>query len=316
MKLVSFIITIILASSVECSSQEAIDDFPDFTKSKSSVEDTTKIIEIDYSRVLQLLNSATIRLCLKDTTKSIGLLNSYINEFADSGLDRLVKIKLGQLYTETGNLILAEETYNSVLSTKNTKNDFLVTPKDIENCKPLIKISEYREAKSNACLGLYKLSMLRNDNKKALEYLNLSITKYFPYTGCGNGDETNELFINKHFVEYYASIGDTKMAINKALDMLLHDDNSRTSREVAGQLRSLLLRKYTEKEIFEEIEKGISNIYRAKYIEKGEEKEKIYFTLFGRNIDRINIYSGSNEVEIRGYLRKFVNIKFLKEGKY
>ena len=120
---------------------------------------------------------------------------------------------------------------------------------------------------------------------------------------------------NKYFVDYFLTIGDTLGAINKYLDLIFRDRDYPSSKDNARKLRSLLLKKNTQKEINEEIEKGISSIYKKKSIENGEEKEKIYFSLFGYMIDDTNYYYRETiEGNIRISLRQNETLLILKNG--
>ena len=103
--------------------------------------------------------------------------------------------------------------------------------------------------------------MKRKNYKKALDYLVLSETTYFPYTGCGEGFYANKMIIEQHFIKYYLSIGDTVSAIKRAMENLIIDVGSINSNNNALKLRQLLLKNHSEKELFDEVEKSISNIY-------------------------------------------------------
>lgn len=312
----SFIFLSILITSIStiCVAQVNEDAFPDFSKPDDKQEEELKF---DISRAIQLVNTAVVNLCEKDTAKTIELLSLFTDDYVNTGMDRLIGVKLGQLYAETNNLIAAEKAFMAVLSAGLIKNNLGVfSPKEIENCDVIIQPSNFTKAKTMACIGLYHLEMKQKDYKKAHQYLVLANSKYFPITSCGNGIEMYLVQNNKYFVDYFLTIGDTLGAINQYLDFIFKDRDYANSKGNAMKLKHLLLKKYTQKEINEEIEKGISGIYKKKIIVKGEEKESIYFSLFDHLIDDTNFYYRKTiEGDIRISLRQNETLLILKNEK-
>ena len=302
-----------------CVAQVQEDAFPDFTNLKNdSINKTEEGKVFDFDKAYKLIDSASINLCEKDTAKTIELLSDFMNEYPYSGIDRLVGVKLGQLYTETGDFFEAEKVFYTVLSTTYLRKDATTfSSKEIENCALMIDGNKFKEADANACFGLYYLMMKEKSYEKAYEYLILANTTYLPYKECGNGVEMSIINHNKYFVDYFLKTGDTTKAINKSLDIILEDYRYRVSKENVGILRAVLLKKYTSKQINDEIEKGILSLYKKTIIENGEIKENIYFCLFGYFIDAINKeYENVNEGIIRAKLRDLNTLKALKGEKY
>ena len=185
--------------------------------------------------------------------------------------------------------------------------------KEIENCALMIDASKFKETEANACFGLYYLIMKEKSYEKAYEYLVLANTTYLPYKECGNGIEMSIINHNKYFVDYSLKTGNTTKAINKSLDIILEDYRYRVSQENVGILRAVLLKKYTSKQINDEIKKGISELYKKTIIENGEIGENIYFCLFGYFIDAINKeFRNVNKGVIRAKLRNLNTLKALK----
>jgi tetratricopeptide (TPR) repeat protein len=319
MKLLTLILMLNISISTTCMAQVAEDAFPDFTTlNKDSINKIEEKDEIDIYKELQLIDSAATHLCEKDTAKTIELLSRFMGEFPNSGMDRFVGVKLGQLYTETGNFIEAEKAFNTVLSTNYLRrNSSIFYPPEIENCDLMIDGRKFKETKANACFGLYDLEMRKKNYKKAYESLILANTVHLPYKECGNGIEMSIVNYNKYFVDYFLKTGDTTKAINQSFDIIFEDYRYKVSKENVHILKGLLLKKYTQKAINNEIEKAISGLYKKRTIENGEEKEKIYFCLFGYCIDAINkTFNGENEGAIRAKLSVFSTLKALKDEKY
>ena len=148
-----------------CIAQVNEDAFPDFSESNEKQED--KIFDI--SRAAQLVNTAAINLCKKDTAKAIELLSLFITDYPNTGMDRLVGVKLGQLYVETSNLIAAEKTFKTVLSTTLVNNNLgLFSPREIENCDLIVQSFNFKRAKTMACIGLYDLEMKQKNYKRLM----------------------------------------------------------------------------------------------------------------------------------------------------
>jgi hypothetical protein len=320
MKLISLIFILTISISTTCVAQVEEDAFPDFPSlNKDSISKIEEKDTFDIVKEAQLVDSAARHLCEKDTAKTIELLSRFMSEYPYSGMDRCVGVKLGQLYTETGNFIDAEKAFNIVLSTNYLRrNSSIFGLNEIQNCALMIEMRKFLEAKADACFGLYNLEMRKKSYKKAHEYLVLANTTYFPYRECGNGIEMYIVKYNKYFVDYFLTIGDTINAINKSLEIILLDNYSLSAEKNATVLRSLLLRKYTQKTINNEIEKSILGLYKKRFIEDGKEKEKIYFCLFGYCIEDVNkkYYSYKTEGEIRENLRQYKSLNVLKGEKY
>jgi tetratricopeptide (TPR) repeat protein len=306
MKQKNYILSIILFFSINCIAQTIKKDefdFPDFGKiAIDSSKYTPTSVDSSFYKAGFLLDSSLKSLCLRDTLKAVEFLKTYLTKYHDSGIDRLVRIRLGQIYRQLHQYELAESVLLSVLNNDTNKGYFYITPKEIGNCEPLLKTSEYVKAKSLSCIELYKVSMLKQEYSKANEYLVRASTKYFPYMSCGNEADMYELYITQYFLEYYLFLGDTTKVINKALDNILNEDGSKLSKDNVIILKKLLQTRYSEKEIREAITKEIQAISKTRYFDKEIEKTEIHFYLFGHKIEKINKYSFSNTEDIKKYL--------------
>ena len=286
---------------------DAQDEFPDFTKMKDS---STIVYTDDAHRnqlAFSLINQANIFLCEKDTFKAIAEMEVFIDSFPNSGTDRLVRNKLGNLYLELGKYFEAESMFNSALETTILPNSGLFEPKENPNCKPIISVSNFRMAFADANIGLHQAALLQNQNEKALKYLeNASFS-----SDCGIAAEQNMYYIGSYYPKYYAHVGDTANAIKKGLQIFLYEDGSSLVNKNAAFLRQLLLTKYSTREINREIENSISKIYEEVYFANGKPYSQINFVLFGHKIGTDFLFD-SNIEDVKLRLKSLKSLKILQ----
>ena len=298
------------AALLSVKAQKVDDAFPDFTSgNEDSLYLNPKIDTVNEGKQFKILIEVNTSLCQGDTMTTINLLNQYTLDFPKSVMTKMVKVKTGQLYIDLGNLVMAETLFNSVLDMPVGNQGVLFYFEKKEICKPIFEFSNYKEANSNACIALNYIEMKRRNYEKALDYLVLAETKYFPSTGCGNGDDMNRAIIQEHFIKYYLSIGDTTNAIKRAMGNLMIGNYSN-----ALLLRQLLLRNHSEKQVVNEVERGILNVY---FIKSSDNKRiKTPFSLFEYSIDDLGRCSFDDVREFRKSLMTYRSFKLLKTGKY
>jgi len=113
--------------------------------------------------------------------------------------------------------------------------------------------------KADICVTLSKAYFLLDDNSTALEYLKLADTKYLPsFGGCANGMIMYKTKLSLDFADYYLLTGDTLKAIDRLIEFFL--SNERYDDMVTAKLKSILLLKYSQKEITAEINSGIETM--------------------------------------------------------
>ncbi|MBL7817741.1 MAG: tetratricopeptide repeat protein [Saprospiraceae bacterium] len=300
-----FALIYITLGNVKAQNQDA---FPDFAPNK---KDTILPWEMDdsvFTIQRKLFQTASKHLCQGDTIGAISLLEQYVKEFPKNVYIKTVKVRLGQLYTDLGNLSTAETILNSVLETLNNDEGFLFEVQSVGNCPPIIQGLFYpTKTNSNACIALNEIAMKRKNYKKALDYLVLSETKYFPSTECGNGSDMMKMMIEERFIKYFLTIGDTSSAIKRAMENLFISSQSNVI-----LLRQLLLRNHTEKEVFDEVEKAISNVYFVK--KSNENRIETPFSLFEYSINNLGRVYFSDVRELRESLKKDRIFQILKTG--
>ena len=290
---------------------DAQDEFPDFTK---MIDSSTIVYTDDTHRnqlAFSLINQANIFLCEKDTFKAIAEMKMFIDSFPNSGTDRLVRNKLGNLYLELGEYFKAESMFISTLETTILPNSGLFNPKENPNCKPIILVSDFRMAFADANIGLYQAALLQNQNEKALKYLEKADTAAMVSSDCGNGIMQNMFFVESYFPRYYANVGDTANAIKTGLRIILSEDETRLADKNTAFVKQLLLTKYTIQEIEQEIEHGISKMYEEVYFDNGKQYSRINLVMFGHKIDAI-VFFNSNVEQTKLRIRSLKSLKILQ----
>lgn len=226
-----------------------------------------------------LLNLASRALTLHDTNAAIGHLEDFAKTYPRSSAIYVTNQRLAEMYISRKNYDSALAKLSYAVSFKAAGYSDLKMLDSFNNLGGSVK--NYFIAINNYLL-LSRVFELQNDNRKALQYLNLADTICHKKHGeCGN-DLINCLsYVSLSFADYYIRNGDT----NKAISRLVQDfaGGEHYSYEAAKKLKQVLHYKYNIEEIKQEIDHGIaSSIVRDGG--KNEPRKVFCFTIFGCTI--------------------------------
>jgi hypothetical protein len=232
-------------------SQNDADEFPDFTK-PSNIDSVKRInylrfSEIEEIRVWKMLDSATVSLCNNDTTKTLDLLTRFVENYKNTGMDKLVNLRIGKLYFDKGDILLAQKKYKEVIESEELNTLYLVsyggsfeTPK----CEEIISTSDYRKIKYLACLSAFKAAMFEKDYFKAYQTLILIEYIHFPkQIQCGNEYEIYQHKLNSSFIEYYLKVEDLGNALSRAKENLALGFGWKQDTEIVEHIKNLQRKK-------------------------------------------------------------------------
>jgi hypothetical protein len=232
-------------------SQNDVDEFPDFTKptNKDSVKriDVLCYGELEEFRIRKILDSATVSLCDNDTTKTLDILTRFVENYKNTGMDRLVNLRIGKLYFDKGDIFLAQKKYKEVIESEELNTLYLVsyggsfeTPK----CEEIISTSDYRKIKYLACLSAFKAAMFEKDYFKAYQTLILIEYTHFPkQIQCGNEYQDYRHKLNICFIEYYLKVEDFGNALSRAKENLAFGFGWKQDTEIVEHIKNLRRKK-------------------------------------------------------------------------
>ncbi|MBL0080319.1 MAG: hypothetical protein IPP53_14790 [Bacteroidetes bacterium] len=237
--------------------------------------------DLNETMGLDIIRNIEKEFCEGDTLETIEYLKKFIQKFPVSGTSVYFMGRLAEFYFQLDQKDIAFDL---------SKNSLLIEPKGffyvIEDTCNFYKEIPFTKVKADICLMISKEFEKIGNNYLALEYLNLADTEYLPHKFCGNGMNMARTKLSLDFADFYLRNGDTTKAINRLFDYFLSDEYGDVM--VAKKLKSILLTKYSQKEIAKEIECGIKKMK----IVKGKEKDdfdKLEFTFFGHVIKK-NVY--------------------------
>ncbi len=159
--------------------------------------------------------------------------------------------------------------------------------------------------KSDILLRLSQIAMKEQDFSLTRAYLDSLTNKYFPHTGCGNGDRMNELILSIYQKNYFLAIKDTSSIIKLGLKLLIHEPFSSLAIQNALETKKWLLLSNSKEEIIKETSKSINEIKE----ESTGGIIKNSFTLFGYPVGDQLILSSFGKSEFKNYLYKCPTIK-------
>lgn len=127
-------------------------------------------------------------------------------------------------------------------------------------CDNGLKFTRNYRKKAEICLSMSRAYANLKRPDSSLHYLTLAETRYMPY-GCGNGMVTLKQGLTSLFVKQYLAKGGTLSAINRLLEssFMEYPYGGRTD-EAATQLLDILKRKYTTREIRNELNNALNNL--------------------------------------------------------
>ncbi len=233
-------------------------------------QDTT--INHSYDMLKQAENS----FCNGDTSKTIEILEKYIEKSPQSRTTILISKKLSEFYIAKDKKKEAIALLTKALEVEPI-NDQPIYNKLYRGLDP-------NSVEADICLSLSKMLASLGDNLGALKYIHLADTKYLPtYGGCANGMIMYKTKLSLDFADQYLLMGDTTKAIDRLMAFFLSDEHY--NKEVTAKLKSILLFSYSQKQIKKEINNGIK---RMKIVEMQEDESEntLLMTFFGRTIKK------------------------------
>ncbi len=228
-----------------------------------------------------LLSSASQALTQLDTNAAIGYLEDFAQKYPSSAAIYITNQRLAEMYISRKNYDSARAKLLYAVSFKSSHdaNTYREIFDSLDNLGSFAK--NYFTDIGNYLL-LSRVFELQNNNRKALQYLNLADTICHKKHGdCGNDLINCESYVSLSFADHYIRTGDTVKAISRLVQYFLAGEHY--SYEAAKKLKQVLHYKYSIKEIKQEIDRGIaSSIVRDGG--KNEPRKVFCFTIFGCTI--------------------------------
>lgn len=241
----------------------------------------TSIAQSDsiYTYGLDILKKAENSFCKRDSEQTLKLLEYYTNKFPDKATTILLSKRLSDFYIQSNKKDLAISTLTRALSLK-PKGDILFYK---DTCGLYNKL-DYSSIKADICVDLCNIYISLGNNSTALYYLKLADTKYLPtYGGCANGMIMYKTKLSLNFADFYLMVGDTTKAVDRLLEFFLSDEAF--SDKVTDKLKSILLTTYTQKQITDEVNKGIATM-KIVEVQNGKTENILQMIFFGRIIKK------------------------------
>jgi hypothetical protein len=243
--------------------------------------------------------------CNKDTVKAIQLLEDFEKAYPYSYNTQLTNKILIDLYIATNRTAEAKQKILYTLSYEPTDNSIF----DMFTCNT--KNNFGRGAiKANMCVALSSLYKHEKKFDSAIYYLSLAENpnKYHPYgIGCVNGYLIYNTYLSPYYADVYIAAGDTIKAINRLLNHLFVGEDG-SNGAIKTTLKKILLYKYTQQQITNEIQKGINNLKIIK--NKKNESKTVHLTMFNH---KIKIYYGYYITNREQIIKNYSHIKLLCE---
>lgn len=157
---------------------------------------------------------------------------------------------------------------------------------------------------ADLCLIIANLSIQLKEEKRAHHYLMLANTTFLPRYGCFNGVLMYKTKLAIHFAEYYLLINEEEKAIVQLLENFMNNESYDMKATIL--LNSILLKSYTQKDIQDEIERGLQSMV---YVNQAEGySDVVQMTFFDHSINR---YAYGDLEDVRKIFRNNRCVKFL-----
>ena len=241
-----------------------------FSPSVNSQSDDVNI------NVIKLIDSAKLSFCKNDTLKTIACLETIEKDYPTDAAIVATNKALADLYLTIGRTREAKEKMLYAFLYKPTNYPAY---RCTDFCNRILNNFYTSRAKADLCVGLSQLYLKQKLFDSSLLYLNLAENEFLPYKDCGNGIYMYKSFLSPYFADYYLTIGDTTKAIARLLDFFMKGDGD--SRLLIQKLKLILLQRWTQKEITEQVDKGLREL---KFIKADDDEFVISLTLFGHTI--------------------------------
>lgn len=225
--------------------------------------------------VVKMVDSAKLAFCANDTLKTIAILESIERSYPTDGFILSTNKALAELYLTQGRINEAKAKLMYAITYKRTSS-MGFPEKDV--CDKLLNKYIVLRTKADLCVVLSEMYMNEKRFDSALYFLNLADNEHLPYKTCGNGVMMYRSFLSPYFADCYLAMGDTTNAIARLLDHFMNINGNTVL--LTRKLKSILLQKYSQKEITAEVRKGL----KALTFTKAEEHLDINLPLFGHTI--------------------------------
>jgi predicted negative regulator of RcsB-dependent stress response len=236
-----------------------------------------------------LIKAARLAWQAGDTSTEITHLTTFYRSYPDNMLSGFICLKLGKIYIDRDQVEAAQSVLTAGLKTDRKWHSW--TEDAHRLFFPLIW--GFHSDKSEICVLLSEIAQRSSDHRLALHYLQLADKDYFPSFNCGNQRDDYKAVLSLKLANAYVKVGDTAMAIDRLFESVLD------RYEVAEQLKPLLLARYTQQQIIDEINTSIA---RVKIIK--DRKGKFNYTYFKFVAFKRKLFrsSGDDLRQLRDYL--------------
>lgn len=255
-----------------------------------------------------LVLSATSAICINDTVAASVYLDKYINNCKKDKLLPLVFLMQSEIYVRNKHEEKAIESLKNALLF--FSNNFSVYSFR-DTCHWMAGITKGNYIISQY-LFLIKISDLyakKNDFHTAINYLNMIDRDHIPgFSGCVNGMRMIETEIAIRYADCYFNLKDTLNGVHRLVDYAIYNEGD-ISDKLIKRLKEILVKKYTQAQIVEEIEQSIVNAKEV-VIESpsGFKSKRAEYYLFGRKIP----YMYLNLEELKNYIVNNKNLLYLR----
>lgn len=222
------------------------------------------------------MDSAKVAFCENDTLKTITILETIEKTYTTDALIVFTNKALADLYLIRGKIVCAKEKILYALTYKPTNRAGF---KPIDTCNKILSVHNFLRTKADLCVAISQLYLNEKQFDSTIYYLNLADNRLLPYGDCANGMIMYKSLLSPFFADYYLAVGDTTKAIARLLDFFMqHDGNWKL---LTQKLKSILLLKFTQKEITKQVDKGLREL---KFIKIDNYNFDVSLTLFGHNV--------------------------------
>lgn len=254
------------------------------------------------AHVVKLVDSARISFCKNDTVATITILEKIERLYPTDGLVAFTNKVLADLYIAANK---TEEAKAKLLYAITYKSTNYPAFRNTEFCNKILNVNIISITKADLCVSISQLYLRQQQYDSSLYFLNLADNKFLPYKDCANGMYMYQSYLSPYFADHYLAVGDTTKALARLLDFFMKRDGN--TKLLTQKLKSLLLQKWTQKEITAQIDKGLKGLTFTK---EDDDEFTINLTLFGHTIK--NYGYGKTKV-YRDYYLKDPSLKMLRD---
>ena len=229
--------------------------------------------------VVHKIAALKISLCNNDTAATIQQLEEIERSYPTDAHVFFTDKVLGDLYLARGETGKALHCLLYALDYK-PHNRYYIR-KDSTLCDKAFNSFSPSQSGADICVSVSKVYIIKKKPDSSLYYLQLADDKYLPYRECVNGLVMYKSYLSPFIADAYLANGDTAKAINRLLDFFNLSDGD--TRSVTAKLKTVLLYKYTQKQIVREVEKGLANL-KIVPGKKDQPKKILEFTLFDHTL--------------------------------